>query len=63
MSFLVKIEFITKGLFARYTNITTKLLWKLFTKVINNKQRSLGLHRQTEYKAEKSKHFHLERID
>jgi hypothetical protein len=38
MSFLVKIEFITKGLFARYTNITTKLLWKLFTKVINNNE-------------------------
>jgi len=27
------IEFITKEIFTRYTNITTKSNWKLFTKV------------------------------
>jgi hypothetical protein len=33
----------TKELFTKNTNITTKLNWKLFTKVIRAKQRSLGL--------------------
>ncbi len=28
------IKFITEDLFTKYTNITTKLIWKLFTKVI-----------------------------
>jgi hypothetical protein len=43
MSGFVKIEFMTIELFTKNTNITTKLNWKLFTKVIRAKQRSLGL--------------------
>jgi len=31
---LFKIKFITKDWFIKYTDITTKLKWKLFTKVI-----------------------------
>jgi hypothetical protein len=34
---------ITKELFTKITNITTKLNWKLFTNVIRAKGRNLGL--------------------
>ncbi len=60
---LFKIKFITKELFTRYTNIRSELNWKLFTKVIKTKQRSLGLFRQTEFNTEKRKCFNLERIE
>jgi len=43
MTCLILIKFITGQLFTKNTNITTKLNWKLFTKVISDKQRSLGL--------------------
>ncbi len=33
---LPKIEFITEDWFTKHTNITTKLKWKLFTKVIKS---------------------------
>jgi len=34
MSYFKLIKFITEDGFSKYTNITTKLSWKLFTKVI-----------------------------
>jgi hypothetical protein len=47
MSFLLKIKFITEDWITKYTNITTKLNWKLFTKVIMRpREESLGLDRQ-----------------
>jgi len=42
----LKIEFITEAIFTKNTNITIKLSWNLFTKVIKTKRRSLGLFRQ-----------------
>jgi hypothetical protein len=50
--------FINKESLMKYTNITTKLNWKLFTKLIMTKQGSLGLDRQTN--AEKRKQINLE---
>ncbi len=48
MSFLFKIKFITEDWFTKYTNITTKLNWKLFTKVIKRQSEGiLGLDRQS----------------
>ncbi len=41
-----KLSLLLKEFFTNNTNITTKLNWKLFTKLIRAKQRSLGLHRQ-----------------
>jgi hypothetical protein len=39
---------INEDLFTKYTNIMTKLNWKLFTKVINwPSEGSLGLDRQS----------------
>ncbi len=38
-SFVEKIEFIPKYYFPKPTNITTKLKWKLFTKVIREPSR------------------------
>ncbi len=34
MSCFIQIKFITEDSFSKYTNITTKLNWELFTKVI-----------------------------
>jgi len=42
MNYFVCIKFITEESFTKYTNITTKLNWKLFAKIIRTKQRSLG---------------------
>jgi hypothetical protein len=48
MSFSVQIKFITEDRYTKYTNITTKLNWKLFTKVIKRQSEgSLGLDRQS----------------
>ncbi len=49
---------IAKELFTRYTNVTTKLNWKLFTKVIGTKR---SIHRESN--EEKRKCFNLERMD
>jgi len=49
MSFLEQIKFITEDRFAKYTNITTELNWKLFTKVIKRPSKEdLGLDRQSD---------------
>ncbi len=61
MTCFVSIKFITKDLFAKNKNITGRLNWKLFTKVISTEQRSLGWL-QTESLMQRSvSAFNLER--
>ncbi len=61
MTCFISIKFITKELFTKNANITTKLNWKLLTKVINAKQRGLRLL-QTESLTQRSMStFNLER--
>jgi hypothetical protein len=60
MSCFVQIKFTAEESFTKYTNITTKLNWKLFTKVNGTKQGSLGLDRQMN--VEKRTRFNLERF-
>ncbi len=43
MSSFEWIEFIAEDWIAKYTNITTKLKWKLFTKVIRRPSEERGL--------------------
>ncbi len=57
----VSIEFTTKELFTKNTNITAKLKRKLFTKVISAKQRSLGLLQTESLMQRSASAFNLER--
>jgi hypothetical protein len=53
MTCFIKIKFVTtRFFFTKNTIITTKLNWKLFTKAIRDKQRSLGLLRQQDQNRE-----------
>jgi len=63
MTCFIKIEFITEELFTKNTNITSSLKWKVYTKVIKTKQRSLPSLRQRESNAEKRKCFNLNEIE
>jgi hypothetical protein len=55
------VEFITKELFTKNTNITFKLNWKLFTEVISAKQRSLGWLQTESLTKGSASTFNLER--
>ncbi len=47
MSFLLQIKFIAEDWVTKYTNITTKLNWKLFANVVKRpSEGSLGLDKQ-----------------
>ncbi len=54
MSCFILIEFVTEDWFTKHTNITTKLNWKLFTKVIKSpSEEAWGLDRQRVWLKEK----------